>query len=685
MEQVEKTVFISYRQTNIVWALAIFKDLEHHGYDVFFDFSGIAGGDFEQVILGNIRARAHFLVLHTPSALERCSDRDDWLRREIETALDRNRNIVPLFLEGFDFGNSKIASQLTGRLAELKRYNGLTIPPEYFDAAMEKLRRYLNVPLSAVLHPLSATAQRAAIEQKATASAAPQVQAEDLETSPNDLGEQTRRTNPESERLVQQRTEQEVRQQEKTEIWRRWSETAEAERKRRLLEKANAERLAQERAEQQRHEQQKAEAERAAGSGTASDVNNFIVDRLNAALNKIDAFENISGPPPRHSFREAIVELRDEVIARAVVSPSLELDAIAHSLIGLTSGRRVAEAVAAREFHGNEKYETEDPGWLKCLLEYVSSRPVDFPVAPVGSAIYPLQGSDDIRIALAGDWGTYNPPAVLIAGHIKAANPDYSIHLGGVYYAGDPKDEIRNLVDLWPAGRFGTLAMNSCHEMYCGGVGYFEAIKKQKFANQGFSYFALHNTDWLIIGLDTAYWANNQSFLYEDGYISEYSSRPKGTAQRDWVVDLLSNPQHARKRLIILTHHDGFDVNVGKAKEKHLFQVITDLIGNSRDCLWYWGHVHAGIAYKPIQRAENMFLRARCVGHGGVPSPPFSLKLSAYGTRRYSIDWAEQEKAITGDRRRALNGYMMLTLSGKRITEEFYDENGNRRPWLGTS
>ena len=55
-------------------------------------------GDFERIILGNITARAHFLVLLTPSALERCDDPGDWLRREIETALANQRNIVPLML-----------------------------------------------------------------------------------------------------------------------------------------------------------------------------------------------------------------------------------------------------------------------------------------------------------------------------------------------------------------------------------------------------------------------------------------------------------------------------------------------------------------------------------------------------------------------------------------------------------
>ena len=181
MERIEKTVFISYRHTNAPWALAIFQNLTQHGYDVFFDYDGIASGDFERVILGNITARAHFLVLLTPSALERCGDPADWLRREIETALANQRNIVPLMLEGFDFGTPSIASQLTGSLAALKGYNGLSIPPEYFMEAMDRLRvRYLNVALTAVLHPAPVSARRAAIEQKAAAKAAPAVQEEEL-------------------------------------------------------------------------------------------------------------------------------------------------------------------------------------------------------------------------------------------------------------------------------------------------------------------------------------------------------------------------------------------------------------------------------------------------------------------------------------------------------------------------
>ena len=91
---------------------------------MFFDFNEIASGDFERIILGNIISRAHFLVLLTPSALERCNDPKDWLRREIETSLDSQRNTVPLMLEGFDFGTPEIADQLTGKLGQLRHYTG---------------------------------------------------------------------------------------------------------------------------------------------------------------------------------------------------------------------------------------------------------------------------------------------------------------------------------------------------------------------------------------------------------------------------------------------------------------------------------------------------------------------------------------------------------------------------------
>ena len=179
--RIEKTVFISYRRTNMPWALAIYQNLTARGYDVFFDFQSINSGDFEQIIVGNIRARAHFLVILTPSALERCKEPGDWLRREIETALAEKRNVIPLFLEGFSFGSPSISQYLTGKLALLKNYNGLNVPADYFNEAMDRLvRRFLNVPLDAVLHPVSKDLQQAVNQQQAAASQAKTVEQQEL-------------------------------------------------------------------------------------------------------------------------------------------------------------------------------------------------------------------------------------------------------------------------------------------------------------------------------------------------------------------------------------------------------------------------------------------------------------------------------------------------------------------------
>jgi hypothetical protein len=50
MTRIEKTVFISYRCTNGIWARAIYQDLTIRGYDAFFDF-GRSSGPLETLIL----------------------------------------------------------------------------------------------------------------------------------------------------------------------------------------------------------------------------------------------------------------------------------------------------------------------------------------------------------------------------------------------------------------------------------------------------------------------------------------------------------------------------------------------------------------------------------------------------------------------------------------------------------
>jgi len=170
--QVEKTVFISYRRSNTFMARAVYQNLTAHGYDCFLDSESIDAGSFERVIFNQIAARAHFLLVLTPSALERCVEPEDWLRREIEYAMDTQRNIVPLMFEGFQF--AVVKKYLTGKLALLPQYNALDVPSTYFDEAMTRLQvRFLNKPLDVVMHPTPPADQPVVAAAKATADQQP--------------------------------------------------------------------------------------------------------------------------------------------------------------------------------------------------------------------------------------------------------------------------------------------------------------------------------------------------------------------------------------------------------------------------------------------------------------------------------------------------------------------------------
>lgn len=143
----QKTVFISYRRQPARYlARAIYQDLRSHGYDVFFDVESINSGEFDRIILRQIPARAHFIILLTPGTLPRCQNTGDWVLRELQEAFDTGRNIVPIFVEDFDWGDidAYLPDDIGGRLS---KQNAIPLIHDYFEAAMGRLRtRHLKMP-----------------------------------------------------------------------------------------------------------------------------------------------------------------------------------------------------------------------------------------------------------------------------------------------------------------------------------------------------------------------------------------------------------------------------------------------------------------------------------------------------------------------------------------------------------
>jgi tetratricopeptide (TPR) repeat protein len=174
MARLEKGVFISYRRPNLMRALAICHKLTTHGYDVFFDRGDSQHEDFEQVVLNNIKTRAHFLILLTPSTLEGSDASDDLMRREIETALDEKRNIVCLFFEDASFSTPTIMRHLIGKMAGLKLYPGLDVPVNHFDRSINRLcEKFLNAPVDVKLFAFTQNViqQKQAVTGKVTHTA----------------------------------------------------------------------------------------------------------------------------------------------------------------------------------------------------------------------------------------------------------------------------------------------------------------------------------------------------------------------------------------------------------------------------------------------------------------------------------------------------------------------------------
>lgn len=133
------SVFVSYRRsTSQYLARSVFLGLQARGFDVFLDVTTIDNGAFDTIILNQIAARPHFLLVLSRGSLERCVDEDDWFRLEIEEAFRLKRNIVPLYDEGFHIEQER--QYLPEPLAtNLARLNAPPYSHYYFDAFLDTI------------------------------------------------------------------------------------------------------------------------------------------------------------------------------------------------------------------------------------------------------------------------------------------------------------------------------------------------------------------------------------------------------------------------------------------------------------------------------------------------------------------------------------------------------------------
>lgn len=155
-------VFISYRRDNgSRLASMIHEKLEKKGFRPFLDMKNMRAGKFNEQLYIHIENSPSFLLVLTSGALDRCTDEDDWLRREIRHALNSCRNIV--LVKDHDFQG--FPSDLPGDIADIRNYQYVPVSDHYFDAFIDQTAGYLQEGMEAApkTHPAAAAPSAPAV------------------------------------------------------------------------------------------------------------------------------------------------------------------------------------------------------------------------------------------------------------------------------------------------------------------------------------------------------------------------------------------------------------------------------------------------------------------------------------------------------------------------------------------
>lgn len=133
-------IFISYRRDlGIDTAARVATFFKKRKCEVFYDINSMHIGAFDEQIYENIKTSNFVISLLSKGALDRCSNPNDWVRKELECAFENNIPVVPLIMPGFVY-----PSDLPESISKITFCHGLEYNAVLFDLVMEKLYSLLN-------------------------------------------------------------------------------------------------------------------------------------------------------------------------------------------------------------------------------------------------------------------------------------------------------------------------------------------------------------------------------------------------------------------------------------------------------------------------------------------------------------------------------------------------------------
>lgn len=142
-------IFISYRRDGgHKTAKHLYDLLIRDGYTVSFDIDTLRSGDFDTELLRHIDECTDFILILNKTAFDRsldpnCDRKRDWVRNELAYALEKNKNVIPIMINGF----TEFPDNLPEDIAAVARKNGPKYDEYYFDDFYRKLKeKFLKTP-----------------------------------------------------------------------------------------------------------------------------------------------------------------------------------------------------------------------------------------------------------------------------------------------------------------------------------------------------------------------------------------------------------------------------------------------------------------------------------------------------------------------------------------------------------
>jgi hypothetical protein len=329
--------------------------------------------------------------------------------------------------------------------------------------------------------------------------------------------------------------------------------------------------------------------------------------------------------------------------------------------------------------------------WIRSYFAYLFQKKHDFVPANASpqNAVYSLGGDDGsaVNLAIAGDWATGTDEAAAVAVEMIKLKPKFTIHIGDVYYVGDPAEVNENCLGIrnpnnnydpvtWPTGESGSFALNGNHEMYANGTGYFEVFlprlglkdSQGNMSGQQTSFFCLENKFWRVIAIDTGYNSIGVPILSQIPWINSIPGIGGDCKLESDFIDWLSatiKPAGDPRGMVILSHHQyysAFETSYRKPAQQLWKAGIQRLV------IWFWGHEHRLAGYRP-EGSDDLKAYGRCVGHGGMPvelGPP---------EKTNSPQPVFYDDRVAGNGF-GMNGHANLTFTGNILTASYVDLEG---------